>query len=274
MRAARRRRAQASVTVPLKHPPAGRAAGDQRHHGRRRRRASRAPHDSLDSLGLGVIAGDRRGVHDLARAVAAADALDRRAAAGPARRHAARAPRATSACACRCSGTDETGAARRRRSTAWSTACASASSCARRSGRSSTRRSPTACSPRARSLAGEEVEVTVLFLDIRGFTAFAERAGAREAVARLNEFYELVVPVVVAHGGHANKFVGDGLLGRVRRARRSCPTTPTAACAAALEIAGEVRGDAGRQRAASASASTPATSSPAPSAAAAASSSR
>src|SRR6185369_1244924 len=61
-------------------------------------------------------------------------------------------------------------------------------------------------------LRGEEVEVTVLFLDIRGFTAFAERAGAAEAVARLNEFYELVVPVVVEHGGHANKFVGDGLL--------------------------------------------------------------
>jgi adenylate cyclase len=61
-------------------------------------------------------------------------------------------------------------------------------------------------------LAGEEVEVTVLFLDIRGFTAFAERAGAAEAVAALNAFYEIVVPIVVAHGGHANKFVGDGLL--------------------------------------------------------------
>jgi adenylate cyclase len=61
-------------------------------------------------------------------------------------------------------------------------------------------------------LAGEETEVTVLFLDIRGFTAFAERAGAAEAVRRLNEFYELVVPVIVEHGGHANKFVGDGLL--------------------------------------------------------------
>jgi len=61
-------------------------------------------------------------------------------------------------------------------------------------------------------LQGEEVEVTVLFLDIRGFTAFAEREGAAEAVARLNEFYELVVPVIAEHGGHANKFVGDGLL--------------------------------------------------------------
>jgi len=61
-------------------------------------------------------------------------------------------------------------------------------------------------------LEGEEAEVTVLFLDIRGFTAFAERATAREVVAELNRFYDVVVPVVAAHGGHANKFVGDGLL--------------------------------------------------------------
>ncbi|HEU4974973.1 MAG TPA: adenylate/guanylate cyclase domain-containing protein [Baekduia sp.] len=62
-------------------------------------------------------------------------------------------------------------------------------------------------------LEGEEIEVTVLFLDVRGFTAFAETAGPRQAVARLNELYELVVPVLRRHGGHANKFIGDGLLG-------------------------------------------------------------
>ena len=62
-------------------------------------------------------------------------------------------------------------------------------------------------------LEGQEAEVTILFLDIRGFTTFAERAGPREAVARLNDLYELIVPVLVRHGGHANKFVGDGLLG-------------------------------------------------------------
>jgi class 3 adenylate cyclase len=62
-------------------------------------------------------------------------------------------------------------------------------------------------------LEGEEVEVSVLFLDIRGFTALAERSSAREVVARLNEFYGRVVPLLDGHGGHANKFVGDGLLG-------------------------------------------------------------
>ena len=61
-------------------------------------------------------------------------------------------------------------------------------------------------------LRGEEVEVSVLFLDVRGFTAFAERAAAHEVVARLNELYEAVVPVILRHGGHANKFIGDGLL--------------------------------------------------------------
>jgi class 3 adenylate cyclase len=61
-------------------------------------------------------------------------------------------------------------------------------------------------------LRGEEIEASVLFLDVRGFTQFAERAAAQEVVACLNDLYETVVPVIERHGGHANKFVGDGLL--------------------------------------------------------------
>lgn len=61
-------------------------------------------------------------------------------------------------------------------------------------------------------LAGEEVDVTVVFLDIRDFTAWAERASAQEVVGLLNGFYATVVPILMRHGGHANKFVGDGLL--------------------------------------------------------------
>ena len=62
-------------------------------------------------------------------------------------------------------------------------------------------------------LEGDELEVSLLFLDIRGFTSLAERLSAREVVGLLNEFYERVVPVLAAHGGHADKFIGDGLLG-------------------------------------------------------------
>ncbi len=55
--------------------------------------------------------------------------------------------------------------------------------------------------------------VTVMFVDIRGFTTFADHSTAREAVAYLNEFFGVVVPVLTAHGGHPNKLLGDGLLG-------------------------------------------------------------
>jgi adenylate cyclase len=90
------------------------------------------------------------------------------------------------------------------------------------------------------TLEGQEVEVTILFLDIRGFTAFAERAGPREAVARLNELYEVIVPVLVRHGGHANKFVGDGLLGVFGAPERRSDHADRAV-AAALDIAACVR---------------------------------
>src|SRR5438045_8310936 len=89
-------------------------------------------------------------------------------------------------------------------------------------------------------LEGEEVEVTVLFLDIRGFTSFAERSSAREVVARLNDFFGEIVPVLVRHGGHVNKFVGDGLLG-VFGAPDRLPDHADRAVDAALDIARMVR---------------------------------
>jgi adenylate cyclase len=89
-------------------------------------------------------------------------------------------------------------------------------------------------------IEGEEVEVTVLFVDIREFTAFAEHASATEVVAELNAFYELLVPVLVHHGGHANKFIGDGLLG-VFGAPEHLDDHADRGVAAALEIAEVVR---------------------------------
>ena len=40
---------------------------------------------------------------------------------------------------------------------------------------------------------------TVLFVDIRGFTTFADRATAREAAEYLREFFDVVVPIVRSH---------------------------------------------------------------------------
>ena len=59
---------------------------------------------------------------------------------------------------------------------------------------------------------GERREVTVMFVDIRDFTPFAEANGAEDVVARLNTLFEIVVPAVVDAGGHVNKFLGDGAL--------------------------------------------------------------
>ena len=59
---------------------------------------------------------------------------------------------------------------------------------------------------------GVIVEVTILFCDVRDFTSFAATAGARQVVARLNELFEVVVPIIGAEGGHVDKFEGDGLM--------------------------------------------------------------
>ena len=85
-------------------------------------------------------------------------------------------------------------------------------------------------------LRGEEVEVSVLFLDVRGFTTMSESASAQEIVARLNELYEEVVPAILRHGGHANKFIGDGLLA-VFGAPERLDDHADRAVAAALDIA-------------------------------------
>ena len=89
-------------------------------------------------------------------------------------------------------------------------------------------------------LAGEEREVSVLFLDVRDFTAFADGASPHEVVALLNDLWELAVPVLLRHGGHANKFIGDGLLG-VFGAPEPLPDHAERAVAAAVQIAREVR---------------------------------
>jgi adenylate cyclase len=88
--------------------------------------------------------------------------------------------------------------------------------------------------------------VTVLFIDIRGFTTYADRSTAREAVAFLNEFFALVVPILTAHGGHANKLLGDGLLG-VFGAPSPCPDHADRALVAAEDILASVESQFGER---------------------------
>ena len=59
---------------------------------------------------------------------------------------------------------------------------------------------------------GIELDVSILFCDVENFTGFAARASASEVVTKLNELFEVVVPVIARHGGYVDKFEGDGLL--------------------------------------------------------------
>ncbi|MGZ5359050.1 MAG: adenylate/guanylate cyclase domain-containing protein [Solirubrobacterales bacterium] len=90
------------------------------------------------------------------------------------------------------------------------------------------------------ALEGEEVEVTLMFLDVCDFTSFAESKPAREVVSTLNRLFEVVVPLVREQGGHVDKFVGDGLLAVFGAPRRASDHADRA-LTAARRIAAAVR---------------------------------
>ena len=62
-------------------------------------------------------------------------------------------------------------------------------------------------------VGGTEQHVTVMFVDIRSFTARTAGLKPREAVSFLNRFLHAMVQVVeIEHGGMINKFLGDGFM--------------------------------------------------------------
>lgn len=58
----------------------------------------------------------------------------------------------------------------------------------------------------------QEVEVTVLFSDIRGFSTIAERLGAREVASVVGRHLSAMAEVVTVHGGTIDKFQGDAVM--------------------------------------------------------------
>jgi class 3 adenylate cyclase len=55
-------------------------------------------------------------------------------------------------------------------------------------------------------------DVTVVFLDLRGFTAFAETADPEEVMGVLREYHAEMGALILAHEGTLERFTGDGMM--------------------------------------------------------------
>jgi adenylate cyclase len=64
----------------------------------------------------------------------------------------------------------------------------------------------------AQLLAGHRREITALFADLRGFTAFAETAEPEEVLGVLRQYHAAVGEITVKAGGTIEHFAGDGLM--------------------------------------------------------------
>ena len=90
--------------------------------------------------------------------------------------------------------------------------------------------------PSFAQLGGREIEVSVLFADLEGFTAFSQGRAPSEVIEMVNAYWEAVVPEVVGrHGGHIERFAGDAIM-VVFNALGDQPDHPVRAARAALAM--------------------------------------
>ena len=88
-------------------------------------------------------------------------------------------------------------------------------------------------------LGGEVVEVTVVFIDIRGFSRRSAGEPPERVVCLLNRFFTLSFLAIERHCGHVNKFLGDGLMA-LFGVPRACDDHADRAVAAALDLLAEL----------------------------------
>jgi adenylate cyclase len=84
---------------------------------------------------------------------------------------------------------------------------------------------------------GERLEMTVLFCDLRGFTALSESLEPSVVRTMLNHYYDKVTDVVLAHSGTLMKYVGDEVFA-VWGAPLPDPDHPARALVCAMAIQG------------------------------------
>lgn len=84
-------------------------------------------------------------------------------------------------------------------------------------------------------LGGEKQLVTVLFSDIRGFTAMSEQLPPEEVVDRLNEYFQVWTDLIFKYDGMVDKFIGDAVMA-IFGAPVGHPDDPIRAVKCALEM--------------------------------------
>ncbi len=84
-------------------------------------------------------------------------------------------------------------------------------------------------------LGGETRELTLLFVDLRGFTGLSERLSAAEVTRFLNAFLTPMTEAVMAAGGTVDKYMGDALMA-FWNAPLDQPDHAARACRAALDM--------------------------------------
>jgi class 3 adenylate cyclase len=90
-------------------------------------------------------------------------------------------------------------------------------------------------SPAALSLR-EELEATILFSDIRGFSGLAERLPPRQVAEVVGRHLGAMVQVVTSHGGVLDKFAGDAVMAVFGAPRPAADHAKRAlSCAAAMQ---------------------------------------
>lgn len=94
--------------------------------------------------------------------------------------------------------------------------------------------------PELAALGGREIEVTVLFADLRGYTSFSERRAPSEVVAMLNAAFGVAVPAILAEGGTVVQFMGDAVMA-IFNAPNPQPDHAMRAARAALDMQRAVR---------------------------------
>lgn len=89
--------------------------------------------------------------------------------------------------------------------------------------------------PNSFRLGGSNQTVTVLFADIRGFTAMSEHANPEKVVGLLNHYFTAMTEIIFAHGGTLDKYIGDGLMA-LFGAPTTTPVDPINAIKAAIAM--------------------------------------